>query len=254
LTGQRQEVWHAPRVPILSRVLALLDIDGTLLIGRPHAHTAALAAVAADLFEVPATEDDVVAISPGGRTDREIVRLVLRRHGIPDDRITAGLPAWIARTCERYPTLEPLHPAPVVAPGAAEALEALRDDGVTLALLTGNLEPIAHAKMAAAGLGEWFPRGRGAFGSDHDRRDALVPIAVARDGGDPDVVVIGDTPLDIACAVAGGARCVAVTTGLHGPDDLAGADAVTDGLPAAAAVIRGWRAQAQSPAARAAAS
>jgi phosphoglycolate phosphatase-like HAD superfamily hydrolase len=233
-------------------VLALLDIDGTLLIGRPHAHTAALAAAASELFGVPATEDDVVAIHPAGRTDREIARLVLRRHGVPDDRITAGLPAWMARACELYPTLEPQHPPPSVAPGAAEALEALRDDGVALALLTGNLEPIAHAKMAAAGLGEWFPHGRGAFGSDHDRRDALVPIAVARDGGDPDVVVVGDTPRDVACAHAGGARCVAVTTGAHGPDDLAGADAVADGLPAAAAVIRGWRAQ--SPAARAAAS
>jgi phosphoglycolate phosphatase len=233
-------------------VLALLDIDGTLLLGRPHAHTAALAAAASELFGVPATEDDVVAIRPAGRTDREIARLVLRRHGIPDDRITAGLPGWIARACELYPTLEPLHPPPVVAPGAAEALEALRDDGVTLALLTGNLEPIAHAKMAAAGLGDWFPRGRGAFGSDHDRRDALVPIAVARDGGDPHVVVVGDTPRDVACAHAGGARCVAVTTGTHGPDDLAGADAVADGLLTAAVVIRGWGAQ--SPAARAAAS
>ncbi len=252
MTSQRWEVWHAPRVPILGRVLALLDIDGTLLIGRPHAHTAALAAAAADVFGVPATQDDIVAIGPGGRTDREIARLVLLRHGVPDDRITAGLPMWIARACELYPTLEPLHPPPVVAPGAADGLEALRDDGVTLALLTGNLEPIAHAKMAAAGLGEWFPRGRGAFGSDHDRRDALVPIAVARDGGDPDVVVVGDTPRDIACAVAGGARCVAVTTGAHGPVDLAAADAVADGLPAAAAVIRAWRAQ--SPAARAAAS
>ena len=75
---------------------------------------------------------------------------------------------------------------------------------------------------------------------------------MARDGGDPDVVVVGDTPRDIACARAGGARCVAVTTGPHGPDDLAGADAVADGLLAAAAVIRGWGAQ--SPAARAAAS
>jgi phosphoglycolate phosphatase-like HAD superfamily hydrolase len=232
-------------------VLALLDIDGTLLLGRPYAHTAALAAAAAELFGVPATEDDVVAIGPAGRTDREIARLVLGRHGVPDERVTAGLPAWMARACELYPTLEPLHPPPVVAPGAAEALEALRADGVALALLTGNLEPIAHAKMAAAGLGEWFPRGRGAFGSDHDRREALVPIAVARDGGEPDVVVVGDTPRDVACAHAGGARCVAVTTGAHGPDDLRGADAVVADLPAAAAVIRGWR---QSPAARAAAS
>ncbi|HMN99915.1 MAG TPA: HAD family hydrolase [Miltoncostaeaceae bacterium] len=229
-------------VPILTWVLALLDIDGTLLMGRPHAHTEALATAAAEVFAVPATEDDIAAIGPAGRTDREIGRLVLRRHDVPDDRITAGLPEWMTRACELYPSLEPLHPPPVVAPGAAAGLEALRGDGVTLALLTGNLEPIAHAKMAAASLGEWFPRGRGAFGSDHDRRDALVPVAVARDGGDRDVVVIGDTPRDIACAVAGGARCVAVTTGVHGPDDLAAADAVVDGLPAAAAVIRGWRA------------
>ncbi|MGE0026039.1 MAG: HAD family hydrolase [Thermoleophilia bacterium] len=228
-------------VPILGRVLALLDIDGTLLIGRPHAHTEALAAAAVDVFAVPATQDDIVAIAPAGRTDREIARLVLRRHGVDDDRITAGLPAWMARACELYPALEQLHPPPVAAPGAADGLGALHADGVTLALLTGNLEPIAHAKMAAAGLGDWFPRGRGAFGSDDDRREALVPVAVARDGGDPDVVVVGDTPRDIACAVAGGARCVAVTTGLHGADDLAAADAVADGLPAAAAVIRGWR-------------
>ncbi len=234
-------------------MLALIDIDGTLLTGRPYAHTAALAAAASEVWDVPATDDDVVAIGPAGRTAREIVRLVLRRHGVPDARVAAALPAWMARACELYPTLEPLHPAPAVAPGAARGLAALRDAGVRLALLTGNLEPIAHAKMAAAGLGEWFPRGRGAFGSDHDRRDALVPVAVARDGGAPDVVVIGDTPRDIACARAGGARCVAVTTGAHGPEALAAADAVADGLPAAAAVVRGWLG-AQSPTARAAAS
>jgi phosphoglycolate phosphatase-like HAD superfamily hydrolase len=245
-------VWQVPGLPILHPVLALLDIDGTLLIGRPHAHVEALATAARDVFEVPATPADIVAIGPGGRTDREIARLILRRHGVTDDRITAGLPGWMARACELYPTLAPLHPPPDVAPGAADGLEVLREDGVALALLTGNLEPIAHAKMAAAGLGEWFPRGRGAFGSDHDRRDALVPIALARDGGDPDVVVVGDTPRDIACAVAGGARCVAVTTGSHGAGELAAADAVADGLPAAAAVILGWRAQ--RPAARAAAS
>jgi phosphoglycolate phosphatase-like HAD superfamily hydrolase len=233
-------------------VLALLDIDGTLLIGRPHAHVEALAAAAGDVFDVPAVPGDVVAIGPGGRTDREIARLILRRHGVPDGRITEGLPAWMARAWELYPALAPLHPPPEVAPGAADALEALRRDGVGLALLTGNLEPIAHAKMEAAGLGDWFPHGRGAFGSDHDRRDALVPIARARDGGDRDIVVVGDTPRDIACALAGGARCVAVTTGQHGPDELSAADAVAAGLPAAAAVILAWRAQ--SPAARAAAS
>ncbi len=67
--------------------------------------------------------------------------------------------------------------------------------------------------MARAGLGRHFARGQGAFGSDHESRDALVPIAARRAGGVTAVVVVGDTPRDIACARAGGARCVAVTTG-----------------------------------------
>ena len=232
-------------------MLVLLDIDGTLLLGSPRAHTAALAAAAEEVFGVPATAADIAAVAPAGRTDREIARLVLRRHGVGDEAIAGGLDAWIDRASALYPALEPLFPHPLPAPGAAEALAALAEDGAALALLTGNLEPIAHAKMAAAGLGTWFARGRGAFGSDHDRREALVPIAVAREGGADAVVVVGDTPRDIACARAGGARCVAVTTGPHGAAALSGADAVAGGMPEAAEVIRRWI---QSPTARAAVS
>ena len=242
---------HARRAPILHRVLVLFDIDGTLLLGTPEAHTTALADAAQDVYGVPATADDVLAIAPAGRTDREIARLVLRRHGVADEVIAEGLAAWVARASALYPALEPLLRPARPAPGAAQALADLAADGAALALLTGNLEPIAHAKMGAAGLGRWFARGHGAFGSDHDRRDALVPIAVARQGGADDVVVVGDTPRDIACARAGAARCVAVTTGLYDAAALADADAVAGGLPEAAAIIRGWI---QSPTARAAAS
>ncbi|MGD9573630.1 MAG: HAD family hydrolase, partial [Thermoleophilia bacterium] len=55
-----------------------------------------------------------------------------------------------------------------------------------------------------------------------------------------EAVVVGDTPRDIACARAGGARVVAVTTGSYGPDELAAADAVVPGLVAAAEVIEDW--------------
>jgi phosphoglycolate phosphatase-like HAD superfamily hydrolase len=95
--------------------------------------------------------------------------------------------------------------------------------------------------MARAGLGDWFPEGGGAFGSDHERRGALVPIARARaaaDGGR--VAVVGDTPGDIACARAGGARCVAVATGPHRAHELVAADAVVGDLAEAAAVIEAW--------------
>ncbi len=221
-------------------MLVLFDIDGTLLLGTPRAHTEALVRAMADVWGVGARVDDVVAVRPAGRTDQEIARLVLRASGVADDDVTAGLGAWMERSAALYPGIDAAHPGPVVAPGADAALARVARAPVATALLTGNLEPIAHAKMARAGLGGWFARGRGAFGSDHERRDALVPIAAAREPAPVPVVVVGDTPRDIACARAGGARCIAVTTGAHGPGDLAGADAVVSGLGEAAALIEAW--------------
>lgn len=223
-------------------MLALFDIDGTLLLGTPRAHTEALARAMEDVWGVRASADDVVAIRPSGRTDQEIARLVLRGRGVPDDAVAEGLGAWMGRAAEIYPDIDAAHPGPRVAPGAAEALGRVAGGRVAIALLTGNLEPIARAKMARAGLGGWFARGRGAFGSDHERRDALVPIALAREAAPVPAVVVGDTPRDIACARAAGARCVAVTTGAHPAADLGAADAVVDGLRAAAEVLEAWAA------------
>jgi phosphoglycolate phosphatase-like HAD superfamily hydrolase len=222
-------------------VLVLLDIDGTLLHGTPRAHVEALVRAMEDVHGVPARAADVAAILPPGRTDPEIARLVLRRHGIGDAAITEAMPALIGRAAALYPEIDSAGPPPVVAPGAAAALGRMRAAGAELGLLTGNLEPIARAKMARAGLGDWFPEGGGAFGSDHERRGALVPIARARaaaDGGG--VAVVGDTPGDIACARAGGARCVAVATGPHRAHELVAADAVVGDLAEAAAVIEAW--------------
>ena len=224
-------------------MLVLLDIDGTLLHGSPRAHTAALVAAMREVHGVPAEADDLAVIRPGGRTDQEIARLVLRRHGVDDDAITAAMPRWMDRAAARYADEEARHPGSAVPPDAPAALGRMRRAGGSLALLTGNLEPIARAKMARAGLGAWFQKGEGAFGSDHERRDALVPIALARAAaaGEPPagVVVVGDTPRDIACARAGGARCVAVATGPHPARELAAADAVAADLRAAAAAVEG---------------
>ena len=228
-------------------MLTLVDIDGTLLLGAPAAHTEALAQALAGVYGVPATAPDIAAIRPAGRTDQEIARLVLRAHGLADAAITAGMARWMEMAAAFHVGLERAAPPPVTAPGADEALGRMAGSGAALALLTGNLEPIAHAKMASAGLGGHFPRGRGAFGSDHERRDALVPIARRRHGTPGQVVVVGDTPRDIACARAGGARCVAVTTGSYDATELAEADAVVSGLAAAARVLAGWAASGPRP-------
>lgn len=221
-------------------MLVLLDIDGTLLHGSPIAHTHAMAAGLSDVYGLTVTYQDIVDIGPSGRTDQEIARVVLRGLGVDDDAITARLREWIARSVDVYREIEDDHPRGVVAPGAADALTTLVDAGATLALLTGNLEPIGHAKMVLAGLGGFFRPGEGAFGSDHEERRALVPIAVARSAVKEPVVVVGDTPADIACARAGGARCVAVASGPYAPGDLADADAVGADVAEAAAILRSW--------------
>ncbi len=84
-----------------------------------------------------------------------------------------------------------------------------------LALVTGNYEPIARLKLRAAGIGGFFRRGQGGFGSDHEDR-AMLPQIARRRAGDDDgnpwpraqTAVIGDTPRDIACARADGVRVV----------------------------------------------
>jgi phosphoglycolate phosphatase-like HAD superfamily hydrolase len=99
-------------------------------------------------------------------------------------------------------------------------------------LLTGNLEPIAHLKLMRAGIGRYFPRGAGGFGSDAEDRTDLPAIARRRAGHDgaphprDRTIVIGDTPLDIACARADRVRVFAVATGPYEAPDLAAADAV----------------------------
>ena len=124
-----------------------------------------------------------------------------------------------------------------------EALE--RRDDAYLALLTGNYEEAARAKLAYFDLWRYFRCG--AFGDDAPDRNGLLPRAMARirECGGPvvaprDVVVIGDTPLDVACAAASGARSVAVATGGFDVDALraAGADVVLQDFSDTREVLR----------------
>ena len=123
-------------------------------------------------------------------------------------------------------------------PGVRALLDVLhcRDD-VYVALLTGNYEEGARIKLEYFDLWRYFRCG--AFGDDAPQRDGLVSKAlerIAASGGPSfsaaDAVVIGDTPLDVACAAFCGARSIAVATGSHTLDELraAGADIVFQDL------------------------
>jgi phosphoglycolate phosphatase len=209
-------------------VLLLFDIDGTLLSGATRAHSQALDRAIREVHHVD-PRDLRRQIGPAGRTDGEIARLILLDLGVSALRIDELADEVRDVCCRIYASICPPDLSEHVVPGIPELLSWLADrDGVTLGLVTGNFEPIARLKLRRAGIGQWFAAGPGGFGSDSEDRAVLPAIARRRAGhvARQQAIVIGDTPRDIACAQADGVRCVAVTTGQYGVDELSGADAV----------------------------
>jgi phosphoglycolate phosphatase-like HAD superfamily hydrolase len=212
-------------------VLYLFDIDGTLLKGATVEHAIAIRTAIESVFgvELPAN----LGVEAAGRTDLEIARAVALLAGVEPASVDAGLARIPAIAAAEYARHVPDDLSATVAPGIRELLDELAArDGERLSLVTGNIEPIARLKLHAAGIADYFVAGQGGFGSDHEERTALPAIARARAGDGCEAyprertVVIGDTPLDIACARADGIRCVAVATGLYGIDHLTDADTV----------------------------
>ena len=212
-------------------MLLLFDIDGTLLVRATDDHRDAVHAALRRVWHV--RDPAAATVDPRGRTDPQIARAILLQSGVSADRIDARMVDFKRVATEEYARRCRSDLSGFVAPAVAEVLAELAErPGCRLALVTGNLEPIARLKLARAGIGDFFERGQGGFGSDHEDRTELPAIARARAGrpGAPypreQTVVIGDTPLDIACARADGVRCLAVTTGTFGADELRDADAV----------------------------
>ncbi len=221
-----------PGAPPSPGPLLLFDIDGTLVRAGTRAHRLALHEALAQVHGVDADRVGL-RVSPAGRTDGEIARTILLDAGVSAERIDARADAVREACCRAYARLCEPDLSDCVVKGIPELLAWLGQlDGPRLSLVTGNYEPVARLKLRRAGIGRWFPAGQGGFGSDSEDRAALPPIARRRAGprGRPhprkQTIVVGDTPRDIACAQADGLRCIAVTTGRFGADQLQGADAV----------------------------
>jgi phosphoglycolate phosphatase-like HAD superfamily hydrolase len=119
----------------------------------------------------------------------------------------------------------------VALPGVVEALAALHDLGAIQTVVTGNIEPVARMKVAAARLAGHLTLDVGGYGSDHRVRSELVHTASRRIAASFEPVaphrtwVVGDTPRDLECARAAGVRCVLVATGTNRYEALAALDA-----------------------------
>jgi phosphoglycolate phosphatase len=206
--------------------ILLWDIDGTLM--RSTRNGAYKEYFASTMEKVYGSRGNLDKISASGMTDTQIMLEALRDEGFTPEKILGAKDDLLKifreemqivhnRSENHYEVLE----------GVREILEeTARNPRFINALLTGNLSCAAEIKLQTVGLWKYFENKPNAFGEiSHDRRE------VARRAGklfsefydfnfNPEqFIVIGDTPNDIACARALGAKAVAVATGKNHPKE-----------------------------------
>lgn len=193
----------------------LFDIDGTILKVKHKANRKLIQRI---LERFGINHTDVEELDFAGKTDRDIFSDLLKQ---PDEEMFHQVKQIYLQELERNLTPDDIH----VYSGVHDSLEYLRNKTAWTGILTGNFARAARIKLAAIGLLEPFRFG--AYGDDHHDRNELPPSAfdeLIRHSGEPfrpsDLVIIGDTPRDIACARSFGSIAVAVATGTYSYEEL----------------------------------
>jgi phosphoglycolate phosphatase len=203
-------------------MLYLFDIDGTLIRSKGVGREATRAA----MLEVFGTSAGIETHKFGGKTDWYTLAELLREHGYNSHEIGRRMPEY-EKVLARHMTTLMCEGAVTPCPGAMDVVNTLRHRADSLlGIVTGNTSTCAPIKLRAAGFDPaWFPVG--AYGSEALERDDLPPLALKRaieydkrSLAPQQVVVIGDTPADVQCGRALGARVVAVCTGFATRDEL----------------------------------
>jgi phosphoglycolate phosphatase-like HAD superfamily hydrolase len=226
--------------------LVLWDIDGTLVRAGQLGADVFASAVEHAVGRHPGDH----GVLMGGKTDPQIALEILAGMGIDGREGGGHLPLVLDRLeAELADAVELMREKGRVLPGVLEVLAALHAEhlGVAQSVLTGNTAANAATKVAAFGLDRWLDLEVGAYGSDNSDRLTLVPVALQRAAdlrgwalAPGQVWVVGDTRHDLACARAGGARCLLVGTGFTPIEELRSlaAEAVLDDLSDVDAVVR----------------
>jgi phosphoglycolate phosphatase-like HAD superfamily hydrolase len=200
--------------------LVLFDIDGTL-IHSGGAGEKAFAKVCGSMFNVP---NGTAQLRFAGRTDTSIVREFFTQHQIPPspgnfEHFFDCYVFWLEQMLEATPGR--------VLPGVSKLLARFQalSEPPAIGLLTGNIRLGAEIKLRHYQLWDAFVTG--GFGDDHEQRNCVAGVALERGQkllgqkvSGEQVLVIGDTPLDIECARAINACVLAVATGNFTLDQL----------------------------------
>lgn len=194
--------------------IPLFDVDGTLTFHGNRIQNRALKYAFKKLYNLDASMDE---ISPHGMIESQIINEILVLHDFKEKEIVEDLEKIYEKMREyinevkdaKYHAKE----------GAIEVLEALKQKGVLIGALTGNMDTVAEAKMSSAGVWDYIDFG--AYGNEGEKRTDLVYLAkvraehkLGRTIGDKELVIIGDTPRDVICAKDTGIESIAVTNGM----------------------------------------
>jgi phosphoglycolate phosphatase len=207
-------------------IAVLFDIDGTL-ITTGGAGAVAWRRAFDDLYGIPA---DIGRFTDNGMTDPDVGRRTFAAV-IGREPTALELTRVLAKRLEHLPAAVADSSGYRVLAGVEKLLPKLAADGYLLGLTTGGTDSAAHIKLARANLARWFTFG--GYGSDSSDRTVLTAKAIERAGvlvgarlRRSQVLVVGDTPLDVVAALGAGAVAVGVASGRYGVDDLrqAGAD------------------------------
>ena len=207
------------------RRLILFDVDGTLIARGDPAHLAAIDA--GILASFPNIRVSIQDIEFDGKVDRQIVRELVLASGVSGDLTLSQLEFILDTAAEAYRrSWEGRSGADDLLPGVRDVIECLAtDQRFALGVLTGGIQGVVEAKLKRLNLAEFFPIG--SFGDEVEKRIELLPLAMDRaqryyntnfDAGH--VVVVGDTPNDVAAAHSGDVACLAVATGRFSVDEL----------------------------------
>lgn len=220
--------------------IPLFDIDWTLLKGANKAHYGAFDHALHTVFNQPTAFK--WELTGEGRIDPQILIEILKLHGASEDEAKRKMPkAMVAMADYFYKHADEGHFIPM--PGVVQLLKELKKAGVHMGVLTGNVEEIGWEKLRRAGIKEYFSFG--AFGSMAFKRVDLIPKARKRaemiykiDIPLKSFVIVGDSPLDIACARDGGLQVIAVGAGHYKSHQLTHADLVVDSLEQKDSIIK----------------
>jgi phosphoglycolate phosphatase-like HAD superfamily hydrolase len=196
----------------------LFDIDGTLLRDPGRIHYNAFSKACLEVLGHPLSLEPVTV---AGSTDPRILRDAFSAAGIADETWRPHQPRLLQAICSTVER-DAADMQLTIMPGVVEALRHLAAAGKWLGVATGNLESIGWLKLERTGLREHFTFG--GFSDAHEHRAEMIAAAAAEAralaGQHASVVIVGDTPSDIAAARANALPVIAVATGHSGFERL----------------------------------